>query len=53
MTRNDYFLIAQIIKDNTKKGKVRKKLVDAFIPVLKADNPNFNAFRFMLATDTE
>lgn len=63
MTRKDYFLIAKAIKTafptdfdaigNRRIGTPKRALLRELIPALKADNPNFQSFRFLLACDAE
>lgn len=55
MTRKDYFLIAKAIKETFEGDNSYAKdcLLKNLIPALKADNPNFQAFRFLLACDVE
>jgi hypothetical protein len=59
MTRSDYFLIAKAIKnafsgtEKSENGLAKRRLLKELIPAMKADNPNFQAFRFLLACDAE
>lgn len=65
MTRNDYFTLASAIKAafptdgvegtsyTTPKSNIiaKKKLLKHLLPALKADNPSFQSFRFILSCD--
>lgn len=66
MTRNDYFLIARAIKttfrdDGLENDKAvatilqatKRELLRNLIPLLKANNPSFQTFRFLLSCDAE
>ena len=56
MTRKDYVLIAQVIKDQHKPHNDTDTLwrvVDALADVLEEDNPNFDKSRFILACGVE
>lgn len=50
MTRKDYFLIAKAIKETMTKEQ-KRAFLRKLIPALKADNPSFQTFRFLLSCD--
>ncbi len=50
MTRKDYQLIADVLKNTEMSSDVRSTLAMNFAVVLKQDNPNFKPVRFCQAT---
>ena len=50
MTRKDYQLIAEVLRNTDLPGNVRDILTMNFAAALKQDNPRFKAVRFCQAT---
>lgn len=50
MTRKDYQLIADVLKNTEMPSELRSTLAMNFAVVLKQDNPNFKPVRFCQAT---
>lgn len=47
MTRKDFVLIAEVVRENTDPGPTRNRLALAFARQLIGTNPSFNRPRFL------